>query len=287
MRSIPVNPIFLLILIHAWARVKKMPMEGMTDPTLDGGLPGWPDAVGTPRAFRRWLAPLLRSESLSVDPEALERALSSPILRSMDHACSPAQLSKLWGTAKAPVVDNMKSLELARQSDVLALGVNWQPEWTESLPSAILNLITQAHENNIQVWAHVPASEDFKLSEDALRRSTQVGWSWWFHPPSKSDELEAWFNQCRPAWGFWLCSPASDQWAWPWMDMFSRGLVSKMGAKTFDRTWQGDARQKTAWTKIEEQAWKRACEVLGGEDVALELFAQTLLNLVKTQPGLR
>lgn len=287
MRSIPVNPIFLLILIHAWARVKKMPMEGMPDAAIDAGLSGWPEAVATPRAFRRWLDPLLRAETLTVDPESLEKSLSSPILRSMDRARCPAHLSRVWGSEKAPVVDIPGGFDFAPGSDLLAIGLNWRPQWAESLPAEALDLLTLAHDNNIQVWVHVPPSSDLVLSEDTLRRSTQVGWSWWFQPPAKSDELEAWFNQYRPAWGFWLCSPVSDQWAWPWMDIFSRCLVSRMGAKAFDRTWQRDARQKTAWNRVEEQAWKRACEVLGGEDVAMELSARTLLSLVTTQPGLR
>lgn len=286
MRFIPINPICLLILIHAWARVKKMPPDIAGDAGLDVSLPGWPEAVATSRQFRRWLGPLLRAETLGVDPNALAAAISSPLLRPTSSYVAPSELARIWGQARAPLLG--EGFTLPQGCDPCAIGLTWQREWEGSLPGPVLDIITQAHQNKIHVWMHVPYSgEGIPLSEDVLRRSTQVGWSWWFQPPTKADELEAWFNLYRPAWGFWLCSPTSDQWAWPWMDMFSRTLVSKMGGKAFDRTWQYDARIKSAWNRIEEQVWKRGCEVLGGEDVAQELLAQALLNVVRSQQDMR
>lgn len=295
MRSVPINPIVLLILVHAWSRVKKMPADGTGDAGLDSSLPGWPEAVPVPRNFRRWLGPQLRLESIKIDSQSWEQAVSSPLFQRDCHQgrSSPIELATAWGTDRAPLLAtdgqiNSFSLRCQDNPPPLAVGVKWRGQWERSLPGAVLDLIARAQENKTQVWMHVPPDlEKFEISEDTLRRSTQVGWSWWFTPPSRSEDFPKWFEKYRPAWGFWLCSPISDQWAWPWMDIFARCLVSKMGARAFDRSWQADARQRSSWNKLEVQAWRRACEVLGGEEETQEMMAQALLCLVRGHPAFR
>ena len=291
MRSVSINPILLLILVHTWARIKKMPAGGSSEAGLDTSLPGWPESVMVSRNFRRWLGPQLRIEGIRIDPQSWELALSSPLFqRNYNQGrSSPSELATSWGSPQAPVLvtdDEIQALaqDVDSQGDLplLAVGIQWRREWEDALPGNVLGLISHAQKRKTQVWMHIPADFDqLPISEDTLRRSTQVGWSWWFVPPSKSEDFPQWFEKYRPAWGFWLCSPSSDQWAWPWMDIFARCLVSKMGARAFDRSWQGDARQRSSWNKLEIQAWRRGCEVLGGEDEVQEMIAQALLCLVR------
>ena len=69
--------------------------------------------------------------------------------------------------------------------------------------------------------------------------------------------------------------------------MFGRSLVQKMGARAPARSWLADSRQKTAFGRIEAGVWSRACDVLGGEEVASTILAQALLRLVRDIPSAR
>ena len=291
MRSAPINPILLLILVQAWARVKKQAPEGFSvDVAVDHGIQGWPEQVFLAPGLRAWLAPLLRAENLCLDDASWGKSSAGP------HLCpaasspwvSPGSLVPLWGGPSAPILDGLDQISSWAPPGSTAIGVRWQETWTQSIPGELLALLDRAHAAGVPVWMHVEfKGQSLALCEDVLRRSTQVGWSWWCPPPSRADALPAWFQAFRPAWGFWLCAPTSDQWAWPWMDMFGRSLVQKMGARAPARSWLADSRQKTAFGRIEADVWSRACDVLGGEEVASTILAQALLRLVRDIPSAR
>lgn len=290
MRSAPINPLLLLILVQAWARVKKHAPEGSAaDMGVDAFLPGWPDQVPLTPALRAWLAPSLRAESLCLDDAAWTRSLTGPHLCPCDQPwISPGSLASKWGKPQAPILDTIDEVRACDPTGKSAIGIRWNPEWTSALPGEVLGLVDRSHRQHVPVWMHVEFTGDgVALAEDVLRQSTQVGWSWWCPPPASASALPAWFQAYRPAWGFWLCAPTSDQWAWPWLDMVGRTLVQKMGGRTPPRTWLTDARQKAAFGRLEADVWSRACEVLGGQETAEAILAQALLRLVRDVPAAR
>lgn len=290
MRSAPINPLLLLILVQAWARVKKHAPEGLTlDSGGDALLPGWPEQVPLSPALRAWLSPSLRAESLCLDDVAWTRSLTGPLLcPSGQPWTSPGSLASRWGKPQAPVLETIDEIRSCDPADKLAIGMRWSSDWAAALPGEVLGLVDRAHQQHVPVWMHVEfAGSDVALPEDVLRKSTQVGWSWWCPPPATASALPAWFQSYRSAWGFWLCAPTSDQWAWPWLDMVGRTLVQKMGGRATPRTWLGDARQKAAFGRLEADVWTRACEVLGGQEAAEALLAQALLRLVRDVPAAR
>jgi hypothetical protein len=283
----------LLILVQAWSCVKKMPVEPSADPSVDGGLPGWPDGVPLPKSVRAWLGPSLRADNLRVEDAAWQRSLASPLLAPSPPCAwqGTSALAKAWGKPHAPYLETLEEIiawSPPAEDLPSAVALRWSSDWERSLPGPVVALLERAHQLGVPVWMRVPALlEGPALSEEVLRRSTQVGWSWWCDPPASASQLPAWFQAFRPAWGFWLCAPASDQWAWPWMDMTLYSLSRQLGARGQERPWVTDSRQRAAWARLEAEAWTRAREVLGSAEVADALMAQVLARLVKEVPSIR
>lgn len=288
MRAAPINPLLLLILVQAWARVKREAAGQTSSISPDAAaIPGWPEGVPLPVGLKNWLLPLLREESLVIEDASWQRTLQSPIFSSAcDQWLAPSSLVKLWGQPSAPVLVSMDEVRECHPEGLRAVGVVWMPEWELGLPGELLSLIARAHQCGVSVWFHVKfTGQKLALSENILRQSTQVGWSWWCPPPERSEDLPDWFNAFRPAWGFWLCVSTSEQWAWPWMDIVQRALVERLSGKPPTRTWVKDSRQKSAFLRIEKEVWSRACDVLGSQEQVDMLLAQALLRLVREFPS--
>ena len=296
MRQTKVNPLLLLVLAQAWCRVRPT-----TSPLLpQSPVPGWPVQTACPLPLRRILeGPQGDGLKATLDPAAWRRVWDHPFFSTStlpgQEAVAPLsvrQLARGWGQPDYPVVPDLASARKRLhvlstwkpgQSAPRALRLAWDPAWRQRLPEEVQELLRLREQLGYQVW--VQWSQDAwrhtQPTEEDARQAVQLGWSWWCDPPTRADGFPEFFQAFRPLWGFWLASPWSDQWAWPWADCLVKLLAERLSGKPADRYWLEDQRMRAAWGRLDESCWRRASEVLGGEEEIDALAAQVMAEFAK------
>lgn len=193
---------------------------------------------------------------LTLDPQILKH----PLLTSKARAS--IETYTFGKTFNGVVVNSEK--ESAAALSAPAVKINWDPQW-EAVPQWIVAFINHP-QRKASVWMNVEYEDLPSLNEKWCHLSVQLGWAWWLNPPKTTTDLKRFLELSKPFWRFWFTHLKSDQWVWPWSNILLKDCVDTYHAGvSLPRFWVSDARHKTLWAQIEDEAWQSLALVVGGE----------------------
>ena len=209
---------------------------------------------------------------LTLDPQILKHPLLNPKSRT---SIEPHTFGKSFNGV---VVQNEQQATAALASH--AVKINWDPHWN-TIPQWVVGFINHP-QRKASVWMNVEYDDLPSLNEKWCHLSVQLGWSWWFNPPKTSTDLKRFLELSKPFWRFWFTHSKSDQWVWPWANIVLKGCVETYHRGSgVPRLWVSDARNKTVWAQIEDEAWQSLALVLGGETHLKNLSASVYEWILK------
>lgn len=177
----------------------------------------------------------------------------------------------VWNNKDRVIISNIEDHNINDLLNKNAIMFVFNPEW-DNVPNWLINFIINKN-RKASVWLKVEYEDLKNLNEEWLRKSIQLGWSWWLTPPTNINDFNDFLNVNKDLWRFWFKNQLSDQWVFPWCNIFTQQLISKENPNiSVYRNWVSDHRHKSAWLKIENEAFVRIADIFGGENAIKNMY---------------
>lgn len=199
---------------------------------------------------------------LTLDPNILKHPIFNKSSRSNIHA---------YTFSKGLKGDGLDASNLEKLLHSEAVKIEWNPQW-KNIPSWIVDFLVNPKRTSA-VWMCVKYEDLPLLTEQWCHRSIQLGWAWWLEPPKTAGDLRAFFENSKNFWKFWFTHPKSDQWIFPWCNILLKQCATNAYQGTLSQRPWADARNKSVWMQLEEDAWQSLALVVGGENLLKSLSA--------------
>lgn len=164
---------------------------------------------------------------------------------------------------------NINNNIIQEQTDIY---LKWEKKWT--YPPNFLIQILKKYKHKC-IWMVVDYEDLDNLNQRWIFWSNELGWSWLLKSPKSLNKKNMTFYQEKTGIfaKFWFTSLHSEQWVWPFCNLFARQCVEHYALLTLnDICIPPYSRQMEMWTELERNTYKNVEFLLGGEKMMKMLY---------------